>query len=141
MPSPQIIAREPSRRIKKSNKPERREEAPVDTGELDMNSAAPSQQSAKSGPGTGGGRERSRRVSERMPKAAGAKAHEKDHSAGMLDKGVGKQMTKQAKQRTAGRRADGAAAPAEAAPTQKQVLTDKPRAKRTLRNTGVDGAE
>lgn len=171
-----VVASKPSRRVKKSNKPERREDLPVDTGGLDMESATPSQQSAKAGPGTGGGRERSRRISERMPKAAGAKAHEKSHAAGMLDKGVGKKQAEQTKQRTSGRRSEGelserplikkqprrqgakkqrraeegangkmkakpAAAPAEAAPTQKQVLRDKPQRTRRIRNEGVGGAE
>lgn len=179
MPSPQVVAREPGRRIKKSNKPERREEQPVDTDDMDMDSPTPPQQSKKAGPGTGGGRERSRRVTERIPRVAGAKAHEKSYAADMLDKGVGKKLAKQAKQRTAGRKSASeldelhppatpqprrhgaktqsraakaktrakakppakkraAAAAAEAAPTQKQVLRDKPPRKRPLRDEGVD---
>jgi len=170
MPSPQIVAREPSRRIKKSRKHERRAKQPVDTGDLDMESAAPSQQSSKAGPGAGAGRESARRVSERMPKAAGANAHEKSHAAGMMDKGIGKKLAKEAKQRTAGRKSASeldeleppatrqphrksakkrakapakkrSAAPAEAAPTQKQILSGKGPRKRTLRNEGVDAAQ
>jgi hypothetical protein len=180
MPSPQVLAREPGRRIKKSRKHERRAKQPVDIGDADMETPTPSQQSSKAGPGTGAGREQSRRVNARLPKAAGAKAHEKPHAASMLDKGVSKQNAKQAKQRTAGRksiseldeleppatpqvrrqgakkqsraaevktRANGkapakrAAAAAEAAPTQKQVLRDRPARKRTVRNEGVDSAQ
>jgi len=117
MPSPEVVAREPGRRIKKSRKPERRAKQPVDLGDVDMDSPTPSQQSAKAGPGTGAGRERSRRVSERMPKTAGA----------------GKQGSAKASKR--------AAASAETAPTQKQVLKGKPPAKRKLRDTGVDTAQ
>jgi hypothetical protein len=174
MPSPQVVAREPGRRIKKGKKPERRAKQPVDVGDVDMDAATPSQQSSNAGPGAGAGRERSRRVSERMPKAQGAKAHERSRAGEMLDKGVGKRNAKQAKQRTSGRASDGAlaerelpskqprrqgakkqsrarangqgpstraAASAEAAPTQKQVLKGKPPAKRKLRDEGVDAAQ
>jgi hypothetical protein len=110
MPSPQVVAREPSRRVKKSRKPERRAKQPVDLGDVDMETPTPSQQSSNAGPGTGAGRERSRRVSERMPKAQGAKAHEKSRTGEMLDKGVGKRNAKQAKQRTSGRMSEGALA-------------------------------
>lgn len=110
MPSPQVVAREPGRRVKKSKKPERRAKQPVDLGDVDMDTPTPSQQSSNAGPGTGAGRERSRRVSERMPKAQGAKAHERSRAGEMLDKGVGKRNAKQAKQRTSGRASDGALA-------------------------------
>lgn len=110
MPSPQVVAREPGRRVKKSKKPERRAKQPVDLGDVDMDTPTPSQQSSNAGPGTGAGRERARRVSERMPKAQGAKAHERSRAGEMLDKGVGKRSTKQAKQRTSGRASEGALA-------------------------------
>ncbi len=170
MPSPEVVAREPGRRIRgKSRKPERREELPVDLGDLDLETPTPSQQSFKAGPGTGGGRERARRVSERMPKAAGAKAHAKSKAGTMMSRSVEKKLLARAdkgqptdhlaspeaaldkqprrkgakKQSRAAKAAktngDGAAAApaAEAAPTQKQVLRDKPPRKRTLRNEGV----
>jgi hypothetical protein len=85
-------------------KPERRSKQPVDLGDMD-NIPAPSQQSQHGG--ASGGREAARRTSSRMPKTAGAKAHEKSHAAEMLDKGVGKATTKQAKQRTSGREHSG----------------------------------
>jgi hypothetical protein len=131
MPSPQVVAREPSRRIKKSRKPERRAKQPVDLGDVDMDTPTPSQQSAKAGPGTGAGRERSRRVSERMPKAGGA-THQRQAS-----KSNGKGATRSKKNGASKR----AAASAEEAPTQKQVLKGRPPGKRKVRDTGVDAAQ
>jgi hypothetical protein len=124
----------------RTTKPDRRGKAPVDTGDIDMETPTPAQQSAKAGAGTGGGRERARRVSERMPKAAGVKAHVKSHDGAMMDKGIDKKRTADQRESLAKTKPDGAA-PAEAAPTQKQTLSDKPAAKRTLRNTGVDAAQ
>lgn len=175
MPSPQIVAREPGRRIKKSNKPERRAKQPVDTADTDFESPAPAQQSKKSGPGPRGGLERARRINERMPKAAGAKAKAKSRDTTMMDKGVEKKMKsalrsgktpanlaapetaargqpkRQAKKQLAAKKASTtkakrpsqrhSAAPAEAAPTQKQILRDEPQRKRKLRNEGVDSAQ
>lgn len=95
MPSPEIIQREPGRRVQKSGKPERREEQPVDTGDMDAETPTPSQQSQKAGPSDG--RERSRRVTERAPKVAGARASAaKSHDATMMDKHIEKQVLKQA---------------------------------------------
>lgn len=91
----------PSTKPRAGKKPERRRKRPVDTADADA-IRAPSQQSQRGGAGSG--REAARRTSPRMPKAQGAKAHEKSHAAGMLDKGVGKRLAKQAKQRTAGRK-------------------------------------
>jgi hypothetical protein len=143
MPSPDIIAREPGRRIAKSMKPERRAKQKVDIAEID-DTPAPSQQSQKSGPSSG--RETSRRVTQRLPQAAGAEAHMKSHAGGMMDKAVGKQMQKEAKQRASGRISAGAApgkaaASSETAPTQKQTLQDKKPRRRKLRNTGVGDAQ
>lgn len=150
MPSPQVVAREPGRRIKKSKKAERRAKQPVDLGDVDMETPTPSHQSSRAGPGAGAGRERSRRASERMPKAQGAKAPAKSRAGNMLDKGIAKRNAKQAMQLTAGRKTNGTAkknrraeraAPSpEAAPTQKQVLKGKSPAKRKLRDEGVDHA-
>jgi hypothetical protein len=168
MPSPQIVAREPGRRIRgKSRKPERRAKGPVDVAEADMDAPTPSHQSSKAGSGVGGGRERARRVSERMPKAAGAKAHAKSKAGTMMSRSVEKKLLARAdkgqptdhlaspkaairkqprrqgakKQSRAAKAANGAtkraAAPPEAAPTQKQVLRGKAPRKRTLRNQGV----
>ncbi len=168
MPSPQVVAREPGRRIRgKSRKPERREELPVDMGDLDLETPTPSQQSFKAGPGAGGGRERARRISERMPKAAGAKAHAKSNAGIMMSRSVEKKLLARADKgqptdhlaspdtasekqprrkgakkqsravKTASANGAAAAPAAEAAPTQKQVLSDAPPRKRTLRNEGV----
>ena len=170
MPSPQVVAREPSRRIKKSRKPERRAKQPVDLGDVDMDTPTPSQQSAKAGPGAGAGRESSRRVSERMPKTQGAKARAKSKDTTMMGKNVEKKFLaragkgqstehlvspeqavrkqprrkgskKQSRAAKAASNAKTAAPSAEAAPTQKQVLKGKPPAKRKLRDTGVDAAQ
>jgi len=170
MPSPQVVANEPGRRIKKSRKPERRAKQPVDLGDVDMETPTPAHQSSNAGPGAGGGRERSRRVTERMPKAQGAKAHARSRAGEMLDKGVAKRNAKQTKQRISGRMSEGAlaerelpvkqprrksaktqaqakgagkpaAAAAEAAPTQRQVLRGKPPRKRVVRDEGVDSTQ
>jgi len=92
MPSPQVVAHEPSRRVRKSRKPERREKTAVDLGDQDMETPTPSQQSATAGPGTGAGRERARRVSERMPKTQGAKAKPKSKDTTMMGKNVEKKF-------------------------------------------------
>jgi hypothetical protein len=156
MPSPQVVAREPGRRTKKSNKPERRAKQPVDTTEVDFESSAPAQQSKKSGPGPSGGLERARRINERAPTTGGAKARAKPKDTTMMDKGIEKKMKSALrsgqtpanlatpenavrKQPKAAMRRS--AAPSEAAPTQKQVLRDKAPRKRTLRNEGVDSAQ
>lgn len=167
MPSPQVVAREPSRRIKKSRKAERRAKQKVERDPLD-DLPTPSQGSQKAGPGAGAGREAARRTNVRTPKTQGAKAHEKSHAAGMMDKGVGKRMAKQARRRVAGAadrnesaplpskqptRKSGkakakaapkpkpsrrSAAPAEASPTQRQILRGKPARKGKRRDEGVD---
>ncbi len=170
MPSPQIVAREPGRRIKKSRKPERREELPVDLGDVDLDAPTPAQQSAKAGPGAGAGRERARRTGERMPKAAGAEAHAKSEAGMMMSRSVEKRLLARADKgqptdhlaspettapkqprRKGGRKqsraakaasSNGAGAPAvEAVPTQKQVMKGKAPRKRTLRDEGVNGAQ
>lgn len=168
MPSPQVVAREPGRRIRgKSRKPERREELPVDIGDIDLETPTPSQQSFKAGPGTGGGRERARRVSERMPKTAGAKAHAKSKTGTMMSRSVEKKLLARADKgrptdhlaspetasekqprrkgakkqsraaKTATAKGEAAAPAAEAAPTQKQVLKGKAPRTRKLRDEGV----
>lgn len=91
MPSPQVIAREPGRRIQKSSKPERRRKQKVEVDDGD-DIPAPAQQSAKAGAGVGGGRERSRRITMRAPKTAGAKAKTKSKDTTMMDKGVEKKL-------------------------------------------------
>ena len=165
MPSPQVVAREPSRRIKKSAKPERRDSQNVEVEDDLDDTPTPSQQSKKAGPGAGGaGREAARRTNQRAPKVAGAKAKPQARTPIMGDKGADKKRADRlakgetvsgsltdsqprrkgaAKQSRADQQAaktpKRAAAAAEAAPTQKQVLKRKPPTKkpRTLRNEGV----
>lgn len=163
MPSPHVVANEPGRRIKgKSNKPERREEQPVDLADKDFDNPTPAQQSKRAGPGTGGGRARSRRIAERAPKTAGARAKQKPKDTTMMDKGVEKKMQsalrggktpanlaapanaqrKQPKKKAlkklgAKKATRRSAAPAEKARTQKQELREKTPRKSTVRDEGV----
>lgn len=118
-------------------KPERHAKQPVDLGDAD-DIPAPVESSQKGGPGSG--REQARRVTQRIPRAGGAEAHEKPHQTGMMDKGVSKQLSKEAKRRTSGN-APPSAAPAEAAPTQRQTLKDDRPRRRTARDQGLDEAQ
>lgn len=157
-------------------KPERRAKRPPDI-DADDDIPAPSQQSQKAGPGTGGGREASRRTPQRAPKVAGGKAHQKSNDTTMMSRDIEKKLhaklraadagetpadlaapedairgqprrkgaKKQSRADKAAAQADGAskraAAPAEAAQTQEQVLRDKPAAKTMRRDEGVDTSE
>lgn len=84
----------PKRKIK-SNKPERRQKQPVDLGNVDEETPTPGQQSSKAGAGTG--RARARRINERAPKVAGAKAKPHARSGVKMDKALAKPIKNRAR--------------------------------------------
>jgi hypothetical protein len=154
----------------RAGKPERRRKRPVDLAEID-DIPAPSQQSQHGGAGSGreAARRTSPRMPKAQGASAHEKSHAagmldkgigkrmakrakqraSGTSEGELEERplLSKQPMRQGAKKRAlasnggGKRAKISGAAAEAAPTQKQILRDRPRRTRKVRDEGVDAAQ